>query len=202
MRSAVRHGRTQHLEMNLDQAVAGRRSIRKFRSTPVPRSVLVEIVDLARQAPSSMNGQPWHFLVVTRRHVKSRLAAIKNRYLPEDKRGYPADLLRHAPVVVVVCVDEAASHGRAIENGVLASALLLLAAHSRGLGAVYLSAYRAGQPRLASEIKRLLNAPRRLRPITMIPLGRPAEHPPAKELRQLQEILHFETFDGPPLRLR
>lgn len=179
-----------------------RRSIRKFRRSPVPRRALVEILDLARHAPSSMNGQPWHFLVVTRPALKTRLAAIKNRHLPRAKHAYPADFIREAPAVVVVCVERARSHGRTMENGVLASALLLLAAEARGLGAVYLSAYRRGDPGLELEIRRLLRVPSGMRPVTLIPLGRPAERPAPTPLRDLAEILHDETFDAGPRRRR
>jgi len=45
--------------MDLDEAIKGRRSIRKYKSKDVPDSVVEDLIDLARHAPSSMNGQPW-----------------------------------------------------------------------------------------------------------------------------------------------
>lgn len=51
--------------MNLDQAMKTRRSIRGFKSDPVPRALLEEIIELANRAPSSMNTQPWHLHVLT-----------------------------------------------------------------------------------------------------------------------------------------
>jgi nitroreductase len=51
--------------MDFEALVASRRSTRGFRDEPVPRSLLVEIVELAKRAPSSMNTQPWHFHVIT-----------------------------------------------------------------------------------------------------------------------------------------
>ncbi|MEO0678980.1 MAG: nitroreductase [Pseudomonadota bacterium] len=51
--------------MNLDQAMAERRSIRGYLDKPVPRELLEEIVALANRAPSSMNTQPWHLHVLT-----------------------------------------------------------------------------------------------------------------------------------------
>jgi nitroreductase len=51
--------------MELDQAMQGRRSIRGFKTDPVPRELLEEIITLANRAPSSMNTQPWHFHVLT-----------------------------------------------------------------------------------------------------------------------------------------
>ncbi|WP_319825711.1 nitroreductase [Thalassovita sp.] len=51
--------------MQLDQAMQERRSIRGYKSDPVPRELLEEIIALANRAPSSMNTQPWHFHVLT-----------------------------------------------------------------------------------------------------------------------------------------
>ena len=51
--------------MNLDDAIAGRRSIRGFTDQPVPQALMEEIIELAFRAPSSMNTQPWHLHVLT-----------------------------------------------------------------------------------------------------------------------------------------
>ncbi|PRZ41240.1 nitroreductase [Antricoccus suffuscus] len=51
--------------MEFDSVVLGRRSIRGYRSDPVPKEVVHEILNLAMRAPSSLNTQPWHFYVVT-----------------------------------------------------------------------------------------------------------------------------------------
>jgi len=45
--------------------VRQRRSIRGYKPDPVPKDVILEIVELASGAPSSMNTQPWHFHVIT-----------------------------------------------------------------------------------------------------------------------------------------
>ena len=47
-----------------DEVVRGRRSIRGYRSDPVPKSVIAEIIELAMRAPSSLNTQPWNFYVL------------------------------------------------------------------------------------------------------------------------------------------
>ena len=51
--------------MEFDEVVLGRRSIRGYKSDPIPKDVLREIVTLATRAPSSMNTQPWNLHVVT-----------------------------------------------------------------------------------------------------------------------------------------
>jgi nitroreductase len=50
--------------MTIDEAITGRRSIRKFKDAPVPQEVIAGILDKARWAPSWGNTQPWHFYVI------------------------------------------------------------------------------------------------------------------------------------------
>ena len=45
--------------------VNGRRSIRGYKSDPVPKALLREVLALAMRSPSSLNTQPWNFYVVT-----------------------------------------------------------------------------------------------------------------------------------------
>lgn len=180
--------------MTVDEAIKARRSIRKYQDTPVSEAEVDRLLDLARYSPSSMNGQPWHFIVIREHPTKKELAEIKNRYCPVEKRSYGADFLETAPVIVVICVDTENSFGRELENSVLAAAHLLLAAYAAGLGSVYMSAYTAEEPRLAEEIGRTLNIPPRIRPITIIPLGYADEVPPPKALRPLEEMIHLERF--------
>jgi nitroreductase len=49
----------------IDGVIRGRRSVRGFLSTPVPRQPILEILDVAARAPSGTNTQPWKVIVVT-----------------------------------------------------------------------------------------------------------------------------------------
>ncbi len=51
--------------MHFDDVILGRRSIRGYKPDPVPRAVIEEVIGLAMRAPSSMNTQPWNFVVIT-----------------------------------------------------------------------------------------------------------------------------------------
>jgi nitroreductase len=51
--------------MNYEEIAQARRSIRGYKTDPIPREILEEIIHIAKQAPSSMNTQPWHFHVLT-----------------------------------------------------------------------------------------------------------------------------------------
>lgn len=181
--------------MEIDEIIKGRRSIRRYQDKDIPDSVIKELLALATYAPSSMNGQPWYFIVIRAGKIKEQIVEIKNRYCPVEKQDYKADFLRKAPVIIVVCVDKEKSYDREIENGVLATANLMLGAYSRGLGSVYLSAYRIGQPQISQEIRQILNIPQNIDPITLIPLGHPDEIPEPKIVSPLEERIFYETFD-------
>jgi nitroreductase len=179
------------LGMIVDEAMHARRSIRRFESQEVSRQVIEQVLDLTRYAPSAMNGQPWRFLVIEDSDTKRKLARIKESRCPPEKRAFAAGYVKNAPVVVAVCVESLRSYDRAIENGVLAAGFLMLAATSRGLGSVYLSAYRDQDPDLSREISEVLELPQDVEPIALIPLGYAAETPAPRELRPLQDLIRY-----------
>ncbi|HDP24683.1 MAG TPA: nitroreductase [Deltaproteobacteria bacterium] len=47
------------------EAIQSRKSIRGYKPDPVPRKILEEILEAATRAPSTMNTQPWEFLVIS-----------------------------------------------------------------------------------------------------------------------------------------
>jgi nitroreductase len=181
--------------VTLQDAVRTRRSIRRYDDRSVPDELLVEVLDLARHAPSSMDGQPCCFVVVRDSGLKARIVALKNAACPPGKRGFPADFLLDAPVVVAVCVDRRTAHDRLRENGVLATGHLLLAAHAAGLGGVYLSAYESHGDGLSRELAALLRLPESVEAVTLVPLGFPAETPGPKALRPLDDLVHHDRYE-------
>lgn len=141
-----------------------------------------------------MGGQPWSFVVIRDPDLKRQIAGIKNRHCPVEKTAFQADFLAEAPVLIVTCADRGRAHDRGTESAVLATAHLMLAAANRGLGTVYLSAYRPGAPELAEDLRRLLCIPADVDPVTLVPVGFPAETPEAKAVRPLDEVLFHETY--------
>jgi len=64
--------------MDVEEAIRGRRSIRRYRPDPVPDELVRELLDAARWSPSWRNTQMWHIWVVTGatlRQYKARLTA-------------------------------------------------------------------------------------------------------------------------------
>ncbi len=161
----------------------------------IPDTLIRELLDLARHAPSSMDGQPCSFIVIRDPDTKERLADIKDEHCPPEKQQFKATMLRCAPVVIVLCVDRPAAHERILENGVLVAAQLMLAAHGRGLGSVFMTAYRSDKPQLSAQICELLDIPQSVEPVVLLPLGYPDEQPAQKILKPLQNIIFNERFD-------
>ena len=180
--------------MEFDEVIRGRRSIRKYKDKDIPDFLIEDLLALATHAPSSMNGQPWQFIVIRSKATKKKLVEIKNKYCPIEKQIYQADFLAEAPVVIVICVDKQKSFEREIENGVLATANIMLGAHHKGLGSVYISAYRAGDPRISEDVRQILGIPGTIDPITIIPLGYPDESPQPKTIVSRDEVIYNEAF--------
>ncbi|UCE12419.1 MAG: nitroreductase family protein, partial [Candidatus Heimdallarchaeota archaeon] len=58
------------------ELLKGRRSIRKYKSTPVEEEKLEKCLEAARWAPSASNKQPWEFLIVKNQKIRSELAGM------------------------------------------------------------------------------------------------------------------------------
>ena len=59
--------------MDLLKVIHERRSVRKYRSDPVPDEIITEILEAARRSPSWANTQVWRFIVVKDQGIKERL---------------------------------------------------------------------------------------------------------------------------------
>ena len=62
--------------LTIKEAIEQRRSIRQFKYDPVPDESISQILEAARQAPSSANLQPWYFVVVKNQDKKNELSEI------------------------------------------------------------------------------------------------------------------------------
>lgn len=61
---------------DLDEAITGRRSVRGFLPTPVPRETLAEVLALAQHAPSNCNVQPWRVYIASGDVLRRLRAAL------------------------------------------------------------------------------------------------------------------------------
>ena len=67
------------MALDFYQVITTRRSIRKYKSSPVEEEKLQRILETARIAPSARNYQPWHFIVIRDEKIKNRLQSVYDR---------------------------------------------------------------------------------------------------------------------------
>ncbi len=166
------------------EAILTRRSIREYTPQAVPGELVQELMAAAMQAPSACNQQPWQFIVVTDREQLNALAGV----LPF------AQMLKTAPLGVAVCVDlEIAQYPEFwVEDCSAATQNLLLAAHDRGLGAVWTAVYPA-EDRMAG-VKQILGLPDQVITLCMVPIGYPAARPEPPDRRYDKTRVHYNHW--------
>lgn len=165
------------------ELIKQRRSVRRFRSEPVPEALVRQLLEAACWAPSAGNLQPWKFYVVTDGRAREGLAA-----------GADQRFVGQAPVVIVVCAvpERSASHygerGRSLyclQDTAAATENILLAATAMGLGGCWVGAFREDMVRMA------LSLPPGEWPVALIPLGYPATEPRAPRRHPLETVVQW-----------
>jgi nitroreductase len=163
------------IELEFEEVLLKRRSIRRYKDTAVPREKILKILEAARIAPSASNKQPWYFIVVENKETIRQLAK--------------SEWATKAPVMIFVLADQEASPNWCSNDLGIAFEHIALAATNLGLGACWM-----GQTGREDLIRRLLDIPDKLKPIAVMPLGVPDETPAAKDRKSLNEIVSWEKF--------
>ena len=73
---------------SVEEAILSRRSLRAFRSDPVPRELVEEILALASRSPSGTNIQPWKVRVVAGEVRDNLCRAMTEAYAIEGEAGF------------------------------------------------------------------------------------------------------------------
>ena len=173
--------------MDLFEALQERRSIRKYKTDPIPEEKLTKILEAARIAPSWANKQCWSFIVVKDENKRNQLADA----LPD---GNPANkAIRQAPVTIVACGDPSASgkiDGKEyylLDTG-LAMQQLMLAAHSEGLGSCWVAWFDE------KSVRDILSIPEEEKVVALTPLGSPAKEGTVTPRKGLDEMVYQEQW--------
>lgn len=192
--------------MELMQAIRERRSIRKYRSDPIPEETLKTVLEAARLAPSWANAQCWRLVVVRSPDTRAKLAEALISMRPGG-RNRAFEAVQNAPVVIVACAERGFSgcYSSGDNKGIpatdkgewwfmfdvaLAMQNLTLAAHSLGLGTVHIGLFDAPQ------VARILGLPGNAAVVEIVPLGWPDEIPPIPPRRELSELVYYEKYPG------
>ncbi len=173
--------------MEFYEVLRTRRSIRSYRSDPVPEAVLSRVLEAVRVAPSGSNRQPWRFIVVKDEGLRRRLVPVCG------DQGFIAE----APVVVVACGRNIHSDrgGYMREFSMLvdvsiAFTHLVLAARAEGLGTCWIGDFSN------EAVKEVLGVPEDFNVVAVTPLGYPKDEGfagpgPRKSLKEIVLINKF-----------
>lgn len=169
--------------------IATRTSIRDYEARPVEKEKIENMLRAAMAAPTAMNRQPWHFIVIDKRATLDRLAEL----CPNAK------MLKKAPLAIVVCGDmDKAIEGDGrdfwIQDASAATENLLLAAHAMGLGAVWTGAYPSEER--CKDIEGVFDLPDNIIPLNIVAIGYPAENPQPKDKFKDGNISYNEYGEG------
>lgn len=179
--------------MEIMEAIKNRRSVRAYKSAPIPPISISRLMKALRFAPSACNNQPWHFIWVqneaTRRQIA--LAAGGQQWIAV------------APYIVVACGFPAKAYPNmgGYNNSVdidVAVAIdhLTLAAVGEGLGTCWIGAFSE------AAIKQILTIPPEAKVVAMTPVGFPAApdllQPVSEASRKpLKDIISVDVYGGP-----
>lgn len=174
------------------------RSIRKYKSDPVPEGILHEILEAGLRASSSGNMQAFSIIVTSDSGIKKTLF----------KSHFKQSMVLDAPLLVTFCADfhrmrlwveqnEAApnfdnfmSFMIATLDATLAAQNTVLAAESLGLGACFMGTTLAS----CHEIGKILKCPEHVVPVVGFSLGYPDEKPEGRDRLPLRGLVHYQTY--------
>ena len=199
------------------EAIEKRRSIRKFKTDPVPDEHITALLNAARLAPSGCNAQPWRFKIIKDQETKLKLS----------QAAYDQSFIAEAPVVLVCCADikgylEGTVSGiqdigkiGAVEDRIVK--ILLKRAEQMELQMKFMNKDQLGLRiafnvaiavehivlraldfgigscwvRLIDEqmIKAIFSWDENIHVVALLPIGYPAESPPPRKRLKLEEIL-------------
>lgn len=141
--------------MDVFEAVRTALAVREYQDAPIPPDVVRRIVEAGRLTGSSMNRQPWHFLVVENRDTLRQLGALART----------GPYLAHAPLAVVVLIEP----GRfGVSDGSRAIQSMMLTAWGEGVASSWVGFMGL------EAVKPLLGIPDDLDVLAIVPFGYPA----------------------------
>lgn len=159
--------------MTVLNAVKERRSVRRFLQKEIPDDVIEKLKEALIWAPSAGNLQARRFYFVFKRELKEDLA----------RAALNQNFIARAPLVIVACTDnnirfrygERGVHLYTIQDVSASIMGMMLVAHELGLGTVWVGAFHE------DVVSSILNLPKNLRPVAIVPVGYPSAIPKAPE---------------------
>jgi len=164
--------------MSLVDVVLSRRSVRRYEQKEIPKDVLDRILEAGRQAPSAMNRQPWHFIVLTDYEIKKELSkGFFNRHIKDS-----------AVTVVGVAYTGFIDRRWSTISTSIALQNMVIAAWAMGVGSCWIGDFKE------DNVKKLLKIPNKWKIVALVSFGYPAEKPRLKRKKLLDKIVSFNKF--------
>lgn len=166
--------------MEVFDAVRTVLAVRQFQDKPIPESVVNEIVESAHLTASSINGQPWHFIVVQDKQMLQQLGQLvtTGRYIAQ------------APLAIVVGMEDSPY---AVSDASRAIQSMILTAWSHGVGSNWTGFENIPQ------VNPALGIPENIKILAVIPFGYPVASigKGHKKRKPLGEVVHKERWGQP-----
>lgn len=171
--------------MDVFEAIEARRSVRRYKATPIPEDVIKKVFKAVRRAPSANNAQPYRLIVVRDEDKKHLLinACKGKRWIAE------------APIVIVACgvIDEAyGTMGGYMSSYAVDVSIALdhltLAAVAEGLATCWIGAFSE------ERVKEIFGIGGEARVVALMTLGYPAEEPEATPRKGTSEIFLYGEY--------
>jgi len=173
--------------MSFLELATKRYSTRSFKNIPVEEEKLKEILEAARVAPSAVNFQPLHFIVLRDEEIRKKVAAT-----------YKREWIFEAPVIIVICGDHSKSWRRSDGkdhcdiDAAIAVDHMTLAAADFSLGTCWVCNFNSMQ------CHKILKLPPHIETMALLPLGYPADEADlnrhATKRKKMEEIVHWDGF--------
>ncbi len=168
------------------ELIKGRRSIREFTEEPIPEDVLMDILEAGRWAPTGLNAQPWHFILVTEKGKRMELARSIRAFGVKLKHAF------QCPAMVVLCADTKKSPKFSEKDVTLAGENMILLAEAHGIGSCWIGAFNE------EKVKQTLGIPKGIKVVGILTLGRYRKKPDPPPKLPLTKVLHRESWRGAP----
>jgi nitroreductase len=180
--SAARHSGLSSLAL-LD-LLKSRRSIRVYKSDPVPEEMIEQILEAGRWAPSATNRQPWAFVVIRDEEIRRQVAEHAAYYF--IRWAHVAD----APVLIALLgsIQNRIYRQFLHEDIGLAGGQMMLQAYALGLGTCWIG----GLDRRA--IAGILKVPDDWEVVGLLTLGFPDHDPEPPPRRPLVDMVHYDIY--------
>lgn len=169
--------------MDIQETLLNRRSIRKYKDQKISSQDINTMLKAAMYAPSAMNTQAWHFIVIEDKNI-----------LLNTLQSIPyAEMLKQSTAAILVCGDSSIEKNESwlLQNCSAVTQNILLSAFGLGIGSCWIGIQ--GMDEIVRNIKHQFKLPENIVPVSLISLGYPDEVVIAEE-RFKEERIHYNNW--------